>query len=422
MGARAEAQSRIGAGDAGALDESRVAVLLGEWQRREIAIARAFVECRGLSREQLEDLYQETVLMLLGRSYISEEHLRNALRKGMKYRALHEHRDTRSHARIHARYARCMEVLARATRWHEEPEEQAIIEEDRLIVAEFMSELNRDERKVFPWAAEGLRYRAIARAQRMDPNAARAALRSYERKREQFQLLYETGRLCGYRATTIRGLQAGETTSEELASRAIAHVARCAACRSEHQTNAKRLRSAFEHQAAGMLAPPVLSHGWLARLFTQTRTFGGRLADGGYHFARLRERAEALLLYNVGGGPLTRAVAVAAVGVATLGATHSLTNHQPTHPEPAAAKAPPALPPADVRSTTAQPKLSGPTALPNQQHQQPRALGHVVQLAHHRPSTAQEPGGFAYLGVPARQPRPSHPAESSQQGGGPFGP
>src|SRR5450759_1757780 len=60
-------------------------VLLGEWQQVELRIARAFAECRGLSTEQLEDLYQETVLALLPRRYESEEHLRNALRAGLKH-------------------------------------------------------------------------------------------------------------------------------------------------------------------------------------------------------------------------------------------------------------------------------------------------------------------------------------------------
>jgi hypothetical protein len=42
-----------------------VGELLGEWQAQEIRAARGFPECRGLGREQLEDIYQETTVALL---------------------------------------------------------------------------------------------------------------------------------------------------------------------------------------------------------------------------------------------------------------------------------------------------------------------------------------------------------------------
>src|ERR1700742_2230842 len=60
---------------------------LGEWQEQELRLARRFGECRGLNPEQLEDIYQETSVALLTRSYVSEEHLRNALRMGIRQRA-----------------------------------------------------------------------------------------------------------------------------------------------------------------------------------------------------------------------------------------------------------------------------------------------------------------------------------------------
>ncbi|HLB21355.1 MAG TPA: hypothetical protein VK605_04560, partial [Solirubrobacteraceae bacterium] len=62
--------------------------VLGEWQAQEIRLARGYAECRGLSTEQLEDIYQETSVALLSRPYQTEEHLRNALRTGLKHRAL----------------------------------------------------------------------------------------------------------------------------------------------------------------------------------------------------------------------------------------------------------------------------------------------------------------------------------------------
>ena len=57
-------------------------------------------ECRGLSVEQLEDLYQDTAVVLLGRTFQNEAHLRNALRWGIKHRALHMHRDRRRREEI----------------------------------------------------------------------------------------------------------------------------------------------------------------------------------------------------------------------------------------------------------------------------------------------------------------------------------
>jgi hypothetical protein len=74
----------------------------------EPRIARAFAECRGLTTEQLEDLYQETAVAMLRRPYGSEEHLRNALRHGIKHRALNMHRDTRRRAQILAQSAPSM--------------------------------------------------------------------------------------------------------------------------------------------------------------------------------------------------------------------------------------------------------------------------------------------------------------------------
>lgn len=61
-------------GGQGQLTFQRVASALGEWQAREVRIARGFAECKGLGTEQIEDVYQETALALLERTYPSEEH------------------------------------------------------------------------------------------------------------------------------------------------------------------------------------------------------------------------------------------------------------------------------------------------------------------------------------------------------------
>jgi RNA polymerase sigma factor (sigma-70 family) len=292
--------------------------VLGEWHRTELRIARGFAECRGLGTEQLEDLYQETALALLSRPYGSEEHLRNALRHGIKHRALNLHRDTRRRAQILAHSAPSMQRAAESRESHAGPEEAALAEQDRLIVREFLTELDELEQRVFWLIADGMRYRAIASALEIPVNEARNASRSCERKRERFQLLYDTGRLCGYRAGTIQSLQGGELTSEELARRAFAHLEACASCRKEHRTNAKRLGRSFQDQLTALLPLPALLGrlGWLRRPWLRA---GVHLGCGA------RERAAALA---GAGAKITAGVAtLTVIAGGTIGATHALDHH-----------------------------------------------------------------------------------------------
>ena len=180
----------------GALSAERAGQLLGEWQRGELRLARSFAECRGLGHEQLEDLYQETALVLLERPYHSEEHLRNALRWGIKHRALHLHRDERRRGEILAQRAPELQLAAEGREDDRTPELAALLAQDRLVVSEFLAELTELERRVFWLVAEGMRYRAIAPILDIPVNEARKASRACERKRARFQLLYDTGRLC----------------------------------------------------------------------------------------------------------------------------------------------------------------------------------------------------------------------------------
>lgn len=211
------------------LAPTRAGEVLGEWQRPELRIARGFAECKGLTDQELEDIYQDTVEVLMQRRYASEKHLRDALRAGLKYRALH----------FHQREGRRVEILTERTPTfdtseqvaHDSTERAALIREDRLVVAEFLTELSPLEQRVFWLMAEGMKYRSIAKVLNVEVNAAHNAERSCEKKRKHFQLLYDTGRLCGYRALTIHALQAGENTSEELAKRAFAHLESCARSR-----------------------------------------------------------------------------------------------------------------------------------------------------------------------------------------------
>jgi DNA-directed RNA polymerase specialized sigma24 family protein len=431
--------STAGAGAERTLASERVGQTLGEWQARELRVARGFAECRGLSTEQLEDIYQETALALYSRPYQSEEHLLNALRMGVKHRALRLHRDERRRGQILAHSAPGLHLMAQAREGQSAPEPAVLAKEDRLIALEFKTELTAEEQRVFGWLAEGLQYRAVASVLGIPVNQARNTARSCARKRERFQLLYDTGRLCGYRARTIQALQNGEATSEVLAERAFAHLDSCSRCCAEHKTNAKRLRRRFRDQAAALLPPVLGGHlGWLAKLGLRARTLQHRLASGGVPLGQggVRERAAALLA----GGGVGVKVATGVVTVAVLAggalATHVL-DHPPAparqHAAPSTAATPRTNAPA-AQLISASPAPSLRTSIHRTVHtsRRPRrsspgrVLAGTDRASGPSAGTQREPGGFAYLGVPtgtsalASAPEQAHTA--ARGSGGPFSP
>jgi RNA polymerase sigma factor (sigma-70 family) len=419
-------------GAPGTLGTKQIGQLLGEWQARELRIARSFRECAGLSAEQLEDLYQETALALLPRRYASEEHLRGALRTGVKHRALNLHRDERRRSEILSQSAGDIRVLAHGHNDADGPERAALSHQDRLIVSEFLCELSGAERRVFALAAEGMGYRAIAAALAIAVNEARGASRTCERKRERFQLLYDTGRLCGFRAATIQALQSGTATSEELAQGAFAHLESCAHCRAEHRTNARRLRRSFQDGAAALLPFPMLAErlGWLGRLGGHVRTLQQRVYPAGLPAGSGGVRERAVELVATGGVTAKLAAGVATVAViagGTIGATHVLDQRSPQHRHLTPRSAPAAQAPLAPLADTGAPRPS-----PSSPQDRPFGPGHAALVAQGSPQpsagTRREPGGFAFLGVPTgravsgvtAQPARAHSATRSS--GGPFSP
>lgn len=376
--------------------------VLGERQERELRMARVYSECRGLGREQLEDIYQETSVALLTRPYQSEEHLLNALRQGIKHRALNVHRDERRRQRILTDNAPGMHAVAEAGADIDAPELAAIARQDRLIVSEFLTELTPVEQRVFWLLAEGMGYRAIAPPLGLGVNVARNASRAVERKRERFQLLYDTGRLCGYRAATITALQSGHATSDELAERAFAHLEGCAHCRAEHKTNARRLRGRFQGQAAALLPMPAFANhlGWVSR----ARGWVERLLPGAPPVGPggVREGAIALITGGSIGAKVAASVATVVViaGSATAGVVinqggHGSRHHQAarvsTHRQRTVAPVRPS-PAAIIRASASTSALAG-----KQSHG--TAARASARLA--TPGKRREPSGFAYLGVPS---------------------
>lgn len=278
-------------------------------------------------------------------------------------------------------------------------------------------------------------------------NEARKALCSCERKRERFQILYESGRLCGYRAQTITAIEEGQPVTAELARRAYTHLRACGACRTEHNSSAGKLRAAFQAQAAALAPLPLLASRLplLTRIQLRTRSLAPRLTA---HALRpvgggvLRERAATLLAGGGVAGKLAAGVAtVALIAGGTIGATRALQHH--------AARSEAAHAPrreANVDSSSLDSHSAAAIA----------AAVHAIASSHTAPAAAKarnagrasgqrEPGGFAYLGVPnqaSKPPRsqrasvagtdpvepPQQPAPQStpegedQHGGGPFTP
>jgi len=428
-----EGRPRASRADGEQLEPAELTLILGERKDRELLIARGFVECQGLTRQQLEDLYQTTVLALLGRRYENEKHVCDALRIGIKHRALNLHQGERRRAEILAENAPGICALEEARGAEESAEQIVLAREDRFLITEFMAELTLQERAVFGLVSEGMKYNRIATVEGISVNEARGLVASCERKRERFQLLHDSGRLCGYRAHTIKQLLAGQAESEQLVQLASAHLEGCSRCRAEYKTNAKRLRRAFEEQAAALLPPGMFSLagrtriGVHARLVQRIRPDWLTIGQGG-----ARERAVALLAGGGASAKLAAGIAtVAVIAGGTITATHALEHHPRAARHPATQRAN-----RPVEDTDPAIPAAAPATLP---HSSPRVVvarrrsapGHVVTIAH-AASTAtsanrSEPGGFAYLGVPAGKPAaaPAQPAAQTATAthtGGPFSP
>lgn len=141
-------------------------VLLARWRSRELWTARQFRACWGSSLAEIEDLYDATIAVLVEKDepYESPEHLRAALHRGIKLRALRLHRDREVHEKALGHAAPAMEAAGRDRAWREEPERALLAREDDAIVGEFIAELTDLERQVFTLVADGRSWRAIAGA------------------------------------------------------------------------------------------------------------------------------------------------------------------------------------------------------------------------------------------------------------------
>jgi RNA polymerase sigma factor (sigma-70 family) len=394
--------------------QADVAVLLARWRSSELAYARTFDQCGGASFTEIEDLYDATATRLLEQAttFECEEHLRGALRRGIRLRALRMHRDRRVRKRVLDQAASGMIAERELRAWRDEPERALLAREDDLIVGEFLAELTPLKRQVFALVAEGRSWRAIATALKLSENEARNTTRACERKREHFTTLYTTGRLCGYRSHTIGSLLSGKENSELAVAQAFAHLQHCHTCQIQHKTDAAGLHAAFDARVLSMLPLPAfagsrsslldsLQAGVLrvARLFQRDAT----------PQAGVRERAVEIVAGSGASAKLAAGLAgVVLLAGGAVGAAHGRARparHQHAQSRAAASRAQPIAPRAPMRSASSF-KLSR----PRPSHGLPR------------PTQQHTIGGLSYLGVsPPRRPRPTVPVVI-QHGGGPFGP
>jgi DNA-directed RNA polymerase specialized sigma24 family protein len=390
-----------------------VPVLLARWRSREVWIARQFRACGGASPAEVEELYDATVAVLVekGDSYKSAEHLRAALHRGIKMRALRLHRDRQVHRRTLELAAPTIEEDGREQRWRDQPERALIAREDDVIVGEFIAELTPLERRVFALVADGRSWRAIATALSLPETEARTVTRACERKRARFLSLYITGRLCGYRSATIESLLAGRVQGELAFGKAVAHLRHCRACRARHRTDVAGLRATFDARVLSVLpALPVVveSHAWLVEQLHAAVSRVARLSQRGSTVPGGGRPLEVV----VGGGVAGKvavglaSVALLAGGAVGAGIGRRAVGHHHASRRATALRSRAGVPPA-ASARRAAPRSA---ALPRS-HRLPRS------------SQQRTPGGFSYLGVPSPPPsRHTAMPVVHQHGGGPFGP
>ena len=170
-----------------------------------------------------------------------------------------------------------------------------------------------------------MQYRAIASVEGSRSTSRATPLGRASESASAFSCCTTRGDCAAFAPRRSMRCRAGEATSEELATRAFAHLESCAHCRAEHKTNARRLRRSFQGQAARAAAararrPPRLA---LARAQGCCCTASCRTAA-----ARAGRRARTRGRRSLAGGGAAAKIAAGAATVAVLAggtiATHVL--------------------------------------------------------------------------------------------------
>jgi DNA-directed RNA polymerase specialized sigma24 family protein len=308
--------------------------LLGQWREQELALARGYRQCARLSKEQLEDLYHDVALRLHQQRFTSEAYLRHIAWLQLCRLGRDAYRDESTHHRIWRAHAPGIHRLLQARVLEDTPENRVLADEDHQMAREFMRELSIKEREAFCCAlTHDAGYENVALHLNKPIPEVRRLLLGVERKRERFAIIYQAGRLCGYRSQTIKLLKEGRSTSRELLERATVHLERCPACRAEHDTNSERLHATFERQVAAAILPlPAI--GLLARTSWLLHELLGGVGRAPRH---LVSHGRLAALYG-GEGTTTKLARLATVAalagggtIATHTITSALSNPRPHH-------------------------------------------------------------------------------------------
>jgi RNA polymerase sigma factor (sigma-70 family) len=236
----------------GRLAPEHIGEILAAWHPAVIAeLGRTRLWTNGAAGE-LDSAYWEVASALVGRTYGSEAHLRNALFRGLSLRGMAFWR--RAMADADREVAASVESLAAI------PDERAVDQYQRAergaelaLALEFLSELQPAERDTWTLAhGPGLSQREIAARLGLTLLDVKRHLYHATHKLQRFRVVVEHDRLCARRAEVIAELAAGRADRHE-AGIARAHLNRCSSCR-------ERYRSLRKHVTTPQTSLPAARH------------------------------------------------------------------------------------------------------------------------------------------------------------------
>ena len=245
----AEAQQTAGQGKQFTPD--RIAALLDGWRPqvlREMGRRRLW---RGADAAELEDQFQDVALVLCGRDFASEEHLRRALWTGLGFRAKDFWKAAR---RREIPVGEFFEEILGDDRL-QAVEDAAATAADRRYVDDCLSELDPRERSVYKLAkGEQLSRRRVAKTLRLSEAEVLRVLYRAQRKIDQVAVLAVAGRLCGRRRSAVVSLARGQARGLTL-EQARAHLSHCPDC----LVAFREQRAALSREVASVLPLPALA-------------------------------------------------------------------------------------------------------------------------------------------------------------------
>jgi RNA polymerase sigma factor (sigma-70 family) len=240
-----------GTDDAGQeLGPEEIAQLLERWRPEVLRRMRSRRLWRNTPPVEHEDQFQDVALVLYGRRFSSEDHLRRALWTGLGFRA----RDFWKSAR---RRETCVGDFYDDIAGDDgalDVEHDATIAADLRQVDDCLSELEPRERAVYRLVkGEELSRRRTAQALGISEADVLRALYSAQRKVDQFVLLLVSGRLCARRASGIHALASSAGGGAKL-EQARAHLSHCQDCLAAYRAE----RAALGRRVAAVVPPPPL--------------------------------------------------------------------------------------------------------------------------------------------------------------------